>query len=119
MVVERPTERQGVKEAIFTIGGRRGQGGGWVAVVVTDEALTLDSLARAVEAARNGPRIYPVIMGGREVYLLTISPRMRAILVMLKAKARWKEQYRDERIARRQSAHSAPGSRGSDFSDAG
>lgn len=65
------------------------------------EVFTLDMLDKAVEAAKNGPRIHPIIMDGREVYLMTVTPRMRAVLVMIKAKAAWKRRYRAERIAKK------------------
>lgn len=69
---------------------------------MTDKALTLDILNAAMDAAKNAPRIHPLIMDGRKVYLMTISPEMRAFLVMVKAKDAWKRRYRAERIARKE-----------------
>lgn len=65
------------------------------------ESFTLDLLDAAMAAARAGSHIHPLMENGRAVYLMTISPKMRATLVMVAAKARWKEQYRADRIARR------------------
>jgi hypothetical protein len=62
--------------------------------------FTLAAVSELI-AASNANVIHPLIMDGREVYLMTISPKMRATLVMIKAKSRWKERYRDDRIARR------------------
>jgi hypothetical protein len=65
------------------------------------EAFTLDILTKAMDAVKSENRIHPLILDGRQVYLMTISPEARRIMVMIKAKARWKEQHREARIARR------------------
>ena len=70
-------------------------------------AFTLETLARFSEAAKAKSRIHPLIMDGRKVYLMTITDRMRAVLVMVKAKARWKEQHRAARIAKALAEHEA------------
>lgn len=67
---------------------------------VTD-AFTIETLTRAMEAVKSGPRIHPVIRDGREVYFMTISDHMRAMLVMFRVKAEWKERHRAARIARK------------------
>lgn len=63
------------------------------------EAFTLDILTKAMEAVKSENRIHPLILDGRKVYLMTISPDARRTLVMIAAKAKWKEQHRAARIA--------------------
>lgn len=59
-------------------------------------SLTLDIIDQAMVACV-ASRIQPI--DGN--YMLHITPWARAMIVMWEAKARWKQQYRAERIARR------------------
>ena len=68
---------------------------------MNDTPFTLELLDRAAEAVKAESRIYPIIKDGREIYFMTITNHMRAVLVMLRARARWKEQHRAARIARK------------------
>lgn len=65
------------------------------------EAFTLDILTKAMDAVKSENRIHPLILDGRQVYFMTISPDARRTMVMVNAKAKWKEQHRRARLARR------------------
>jgi hypothetical protein len=66
--------------------------------------LTLELIDRCVALAKSGEGHVVPLVGedGRNYYTLTMSAKVYANLVMLRAKADWKARYRAERLARRQ-----------------
>lgn len=58
--------------------------------------LTTDDIDRAIAAAKTNA-ISPV----NGFYYMTVSPWVQAMIVMVVAKAAWKEQHREARMKRR------------------
>lgn len=62
--------------------------------------FTLELLGVALEACEV-TQLRPLQLSTGSFYTLTIHPQSYRWLVMLRAKAKWKERYRAERLARR------------------
>lgn len=67
--------------------------------MMRSDILTLEMISRLKQAIVEPSAIRPTPGG---YYFLHIPAKNYAYFVMIQAKARWREQYRAERIARRQ-----------------
>ena len=68
---------------------------------MTGQPPSLADLLSELEDARDLNRVHPLVIDGRRVFPMTVSPEMRAMLAMIKAKDRWRREHREMRIAQR------------------